>query len=1036
VTIAAELLEALGYSASRHFVTPKNLDALPEGELAFAFRRLAEPLQADSVVSRFHGAYLIQDKPGGPAVPAVYVIETQNDTGARRIHGLVWNQNIVPFLILVSPSSVRLYPGFVYELGADAPLHQVAANVNAALQVLAAFKAEAIDDGTIWHEWGHQTDPMRRADASLLRDLKDLDTILQREHGASRDAAHGLIGKFVYLSYLRHREILSDRKLADWDITPRDLFTRYATLKAFRGVNENLQSWLNGSVFRFGDNALANITAEQLRAVAGVFRGDAPSGQLHLAFRAYNFAQIPIETLSCVYEQFLHDTSDGRSSRGKSLGAFYTPIPLADYMISELERKRPLLPGMKILDPSCGSGVFLVQCYRRLIEKRMRTEGRPLLKSELRALLTESIYGIDRDDDACRVTELSLILTLLDYIKPPDLENTLFQLPTLRDQNIFKDDFFLDDGPWRKTLGDTRFDWCVGNPPWAEVKGIPGPEHDHHPVSQWMTAHETAFPTGGHQIAEAFLWKAAQHFSVKGVAGLLVPAMTWFKKESLKFRRQFLRTHNMWCLANFANLAYVLFARRATAPAAAVFYASGPDRKRVQNILALSPFVAEQVANRPPQTHQQRVTWNIIINHADLRDVPLETALEGNGLTWKLAMWGTSRDQHLLERIIAKSYSDLETYAAKNGLEISEGSQLKPSTITATSSYKSYPDLTGKLTVDFTRLKGVGRIFAFPTEATPHIDKSEAYLRKRGGFAGLEVSKPPHLIVDASRRFAVYSDEYVFIPPRQIGIAGRDSDLLRALGIYLSSDFCTYHQFMTSPQWGVSKSRADLETLKRLPIRLDHLTASELKEWSALGQALGSLSALRFSTLGWQDSDEEQFTSLLSDANARVFKAVGLRSVERFLIEDFVRLNLELVHGKVADAVMRAPSTAEVKLYFVTVRNSLDSFLSPSQGLRHKIEAITSSEGAFFSVTAIRGPEPIKPLVTDYAASSTALRNMRDRLRERKSQWIYFDRALHRYERNVFQQFKPMQRLHWSRRQAILDADEIIAETIDHRRDA
>src|SRR5204863_7629444 len=104
------------------------------------------------------------------------------------------------------------------------------------------------------------------------------------------------------------------------------------------------------------------------------------------------------------------------------------------------------------------------------------------------------------------------------------------------------------------------------------------------------------------------------------------------------------------------------------------------------------------------------------------------TAMKGSGLTWKLAMWGTSRDQHLLERIIAKSYSDLETYAAKNRQEISEGSQLKPYTLPATSAYKSYPDLTGKLTVVLTQLKGVGRIFAFPTEATPHIEKSKAYL--------------------------------------------------------------------------------------------------------------------------------------------------------------------------------------------------------------------------------------------------------------------------------------------------------------------
>lgn len=1035
MTIAAELLEALGYSASRHFVTPANADALPEGELAFAFRRLAEPLPGGGEVSRFHGAYLLQDKPGGPAVPTVYVIETESDTIARRVHGLVWNQNIVPFLILVSPTTVRLYPGFAFELGGDAPLREVAANVDAAIQVLTAFKAEAIDDGTVWQEWGHETDPMRRADESLLRDLKELDGILQRDHGTSREAAHGLIGKFVYLYYLRHRDILSNRKLADWVISPDDLFTRHATLKAFRGVNENLQSWLNGSVFRFGDDALANITTGQLRAVSGIFCGDSPSGQLHLAFQAYNFAQIPIETLSCVYEQFLHDTSDGGASRGKSLGAFYTPIPLADYIISELERKRPLLPGMKVLDPSCGSGVFLVQCYRRLIEKQMRIEGRRLRKSELRALLTESIYGIDRDDDACRVTELSLILTLLDYIKPPDLENTLFQLPSLRDRNIFKDDFFLEDGPWREALGDTRFDWCVGNPPWSEVKGTTTPEHDHYPVAQWIGAHETDCPTGGHQIAEAFLWKAPMHLDAKGVAGLLVPAMTYFKKESVAFRKQFFGRHRVWCLANFANLAYVLFAGRAESPAAAIFYHPKPPRED-DTILTFAPFVAEQVANRPERMNRRRTTWNIIVNQANVRDVQSSTAKDGSSVHWKLAMWGSSRDAKLLDRATRK-IPQFSEWRKDAGVIAHQGFELRTLKTAAADQLERMDELVGKKKVLFKKLerKPIGRTFTLPIWAYGEISDDEAYLRKRGGKSGLAVSKPPHLIVDASRRFAVFSNEFAAVPPRQVGIASNNADTLRALSLYLSSDFCAYHQFFVSPKWGVDQNLADLNTLKQLPIPLGNL-GDEISEWVQLHQALTKLSERRFSVLGWQDNDAHRFDVLLADMNLRVFRLLGLRPVEQWLVEDFVGVNLELNKGKVTEEAMRTPTDAEVALYFTTLRNCLDSFLPASQRLRHKIEAVTSSHGAFFSIAAIRASESIAPTVTDDAAAATALRKMRDRLRQRHSQWVYFDRALNRYERGVFQQFKPMQRLHWSRRQAVLDADEIIAETLAYRRDA
>ncbi|HXQ21443.1 MAG TPA: N-6 DNA methylase, partial [Candidatus Acidoferrales bacterium] len=766
---AASLLEALGYTGSQRFVTPANMGALPGGELAFAFRRLAETGAAkgwSTTGGGFRGSYLLQDEPGGPAVPVVCILETESDADAREVHRVVWNQNLTPFVIVVSPTTIRLYPGFAYEHGRDVPLREVATTADTALRVLAAFTAEAIDDGTVWKEWGHAADPMQRADESLLRDLKELDIILQGNYATPREASHGLIGKFVYLYYLRHRDILSNRKLADWSIAPGDLFTPNATLRAFHKVNKELQDWLNGSVFTIGDEALADVTSEQLRLVAGIFCGNAPSGQLRFAFAAYNFSYIPIETLSCVYEQFLHDTGGVGQSRGKSLGAYYTPIPLADYMISELERKRPLRPGMKVLDPSCGSGAFLVQCYRRLIETQIRAEGRPLRKAELRSLLTENIFGIDRDADACRVTELSLILTLLDYVTPPDLEDTNFQLPTLRDRNIFEDDFFRDDGRWRTQLGDVRFDWVVGNPPWSEVKGTPPLEHDHYPVWQWMTAHAADCPTGGKQIAEAFLWKVAEHLDERGVAGLLVPAMTWFKTESVAFRRQFFGTRQVWCLANFANLAYVLFAGRSESPASAVFYR---PRTPCQDdtILTFAPFVAEQVANRPERITGRRTTWNIVVNHSDVRDIPVAAAKEGSALTWKLAMWGSARDERLLHRISSRRDSTVQSLCAEAYLAIAEGIHLvKRSSRVSVSERR---DLVGRRTVNFSRLKKVGRIFSFPPKAMGQVAEAKSFVRNRGGLAGLRVSQPPHLIVDCSRRFAVFSNKFILVPKSQLG---------------------------------------------------------------------------------------------------------------------------------------------------------------------------------------------------------------------------------------------------------------------------
>jgi hypothetical protein len=59
------------------------------------------------------------------------------------------------------------------------------------------------------------------------------------------------------------------------------------------------------------------------------------------------------------------------------------------------------------------------------------------------------------------------------------------------------------------------------------------------------------------------------------------------------------------------------------------------------------------------------------------------------------------------------------------------------------------------------------------------------------------------------------------------------------------------------------------------------------------------------------------------------------------------------------------------------------------------------------------------------------LQTIQSLLRERRSQWIYFNRNLRIYEGTTTYIAKPMQRLHWLESQAMLDANEIIAETLE-----
>jgi type I restriction-modification system DNA methylase subunit len=98
-----------------------------------------------------------------------------------------------------------------------------------------------------------------------------------------------------------------------------------------------------------------------------------------------------------------------------------------------MDKRRQLRRSVRVFDPSRGSGAFLVQCYRRLIEREFISRKKKPAPHELATLLKRHIFGVDMDEDACSVAEFSLYLTLLDYVEPTDLINhPRFRLPTLR----------------------------------------------------------------------------------------------------------------------------------------------------------------------------------------------------------------------------------------------------------------------------------------------------------------------------------------------------------------------------------------------------------------------------------------------------------------------------------------------------------------------------------------------------------------------------------------------------------------------------
>lgn len=1004
----------LGYEESQNFLRVQDLDSHSFRGHNHVYRKAFE-------LYGLQGVYLLGTPDRKDETPIVFCCQAENEERAREIHRRVWNQGVVPFLLVETPKMVRLYSGFRCNpkavIDREQGVLEASVAFNNIADQLAALRAEAIDTGEVWNRWPEATDTAGRVDWSLLKELEKLGETL-RGLQLDRQHANALIGKYVYLLYLRDRDILSARKLAKWGIRREDLFGYQPTLQAFWDVTEQLDEWLNGSVFPLPRDA---VRSEHLQLVASVFMGGSASGQLAFDLGLYDFSSIPIETLSVIYQQFLHASEDDRPTRGREVGAYYTPLPLVNYVLGELESRRPLEEGMRVLDPSCGSGAFLVQSYRMLIEKRLR-QG-PVRPKELRDLLKDHIFGVERDGDACRVAEMSLVLTLLDYVTPPDLESTpQFKLPILHDNNIFQADFFDLKSPWASKRTDFRVDWLVGNPPWVDAKK--DKEEDRLALT-WMRQNDKLCPTGGNQIAEAFVWHSLPLLNANSVAGLLLPAMTLFKMESTCFRARLFETVKTWCVANFANLAYVLFAGRSKVPAMALFFSPRENAEEgvppEERILTFAPFLANQRASRAEKAKHRKDSWSVIVNETEMRELSTTSVATGSFLPWKEAMWGSFRDGKLLHRI-AKRFPQLADFAREHGLLIHEGFQLRKSE--SGEKTTPIPELAGQAQVDFSKLKGCGRIFAFPEYALSKIPHAMANVREGRGKLPLSVSKPPHILVDVGRKFAVYSDEFVAVPARQIGVSGTDGsqNLLKAMSLILSSRFCMYHQFFLAPQWGVSFSLATLDTLRELPIPMEQLTDAQLREWAELRDRL----AIEY--VGCSPPEE-----VLREIDERMYDLLGLTRSERILIDDFINWTMLTIKGKVPEEILKSPADDTLLAYLAVLKGELDAFIEGGEGGRHEVCALRGNGEAMVVIRIADSATCEKPRVLrgDETTAKTLERTRALLLKRHHSQWLYFERGLKIYHDGAMYVFKPLEMIQWTLRQAILDAGEIVAETLD-----
>ena len=238
--------------------------------------------------------------------------------------------------------------------------------------------------------------------------------------------------------------------------------------------------------------------------------------ELYYPESPYEFSVLSVEILGSAYEQFLGKTItidkahrvkiEEKPEVRKAGGVYYTPQYVVDYIVQNtvgklIEDKTPKeVSRIKILDPACGSGSFLLGAYGYLLEWHKGYYGKNekpskgkkdhpltpdgnLTTAEKKRILLNNIYGVDIDVNAVEVTKLSLLLKCMEGETEASIASQLrlFNervLPTL-DENIKSGNSLVDVDFYSGTLdfGEERkikpFNWQRAFPEVFNIKSKP-----------------------------------------------------------------------------------------------------------------------------------------------------------------------------------------------------------------------------------------------------------------------------------------------------------------------------------------------------------------------------------------------------------------------------------------------------------------------------------------------------------------------------------------------------------------------------------
>lgn len=563
---------------------------------------------------------------------AAYVIDNKEDRLSEDqladIHRRLWLHGVAPLLYVdwqtrVDVLSCARGPDFWVD-GArrynPAEQIQTAAQISdAMLHKQRRFSAFPLGDGTFWDN--PENFKLARADKAAHRRLIGAVVDTDRElGGATNPILRRLLLLTILIKYLEDREVFPDGWFSQSHKGAASFLEvlQKGSPDELRDLLRKLERKFNGDVFSLPEKGDARLATKELRAFADLIEAKTIKDQRYL-WEQFSFRYIPVEVLSHLYQRFARPGQ----------GAVFTPPFLASLILDFALPYGCLTANEKILDPTCGSGVFLVGAFRRLIHFwRSQNDWKQADVATLKRILKQQIYGVELQKEAVELTAFSLALAICHALQPNIIWKEL-RFDKLVNSNLLVGDFFEHLTSLRSSGNGRGFTAVIGNPPFLSK------------FSQAAEKFNTVLdsdrvPAPDKQMAYLIAEHAGKLLSTGGRMCLIQPSGFLYNEKTRPFQKSFITAHQVEAVLDFTSIRKLY---------------DGADPKTIALIVSKRvPSHLHQIRHltfRRTFSVQERISFEL--DHYDRHVIPQQAA-EKYTWVWRANLLGGGRLLHVAER--------------------------------------------------------------------------------------------------------------------------------------------------------------------------------------------------------------------------------------------------------------------------------------------------------------------------------------------------------------------------------------------------